>query len=114
MGKSGRNYFGTHVGKLYERNEASARGRYMGEFLDREQGHHNEILVVRPDTPPTPGASGSDEHPTTPVTLRTSVVRLDTRPTPGDTSTEARPATPPTPGTPVVEDPLDGSPGSPD
>jgi len=86
LGKSGHNYFCTDVKKLYERNEASARGRYMGEFLDREQGHHKEISVVRPDTPSTPGDSGSDERPTTLVTHGTSVVRLDTPPTPGDTS----------------------------
>ena len=114
VGKSGRNYFCTDVETLYERNEASAHGRYMCEFLDRAQGHHNKISVVRPDTPPTPGASGSDGRPTTPVTLGTSVVRLDTPPTPGDTSPQARPATPSTPGTPAVEDPVDGSSGSPD
>ena len=75
----------------------------MGEFLEREQGNHTEMAVVRPDTPPTHGDSGSEERPTTLVTLETSVGGLGTPPTPGDTSAEARPATPPTPGTPVVK-----------
>jgi len=114
VGKSGRNCLGTHVEKLYERNKASARGKYMGEFLEREQGNRNEIVVVRPDTPPTPGGSGSDERPATPVTLGTSVGGLGTSPTPRDTIPEERPATPHTPGTPVVEDPVEVSPGSPD
>ena len=113
VGKSGRNYFGTHVKQLYERNEASTRGRYMCDFLEREQGNHTEIEVVRPDTPPTPGGPGSEERPSTLVTLETSVGGLGTTPTPGDTSLEERPTTPPTPGTPVVRDPLESFPGSP-
>ena len=58
VGKSGRNYFGAHVEQLYERNEASARGRYMCDVLERKQGSHTEIDVVRPDMPPTPGGLG--------------------------------------------------------
>jgi len=114
VGKSGRNYFCAEFEPLYERNKASARGRYMGEFLHNEEGHHNEVSVVRPDTPPMPGASGPEEHPTTPVTSGTPVVRPDTPPTPGTTGPEARPATPVTPRTPVAGDPVDGSPEPPD
>jgi len=68
--------------RVYERNEASARGRYIGEFPHREKGQHNKASTVRPDTPPTPGATGPEAHPATPVT----------------------------PGTPVVGVPADGSP----
>ena len=81
----------------------------MGEFLEREQGNHTEIAVVRLEIPPTPGSSGSEERPATPVTLETSVGGLGTPPVHGETSTEARPATPPNPGTPVVEHPVQGS-----
>jgi len=113
VGKSGRNHFGMHVETLYERNEASARGRYMGEFLEREQGNHTDIAVVRPHTPPTPGNPGSEERPTTLVTLETTVGGLGTPPTPGDTSLEACPVTTDTAGTPVVQDPVESFRGSP-
>jgi len=113
VGKSGRNYFSTHDEQLYERNEASARGRYMGDFQEREQGNHAEIEVVRPDTPPTPGGPGSEENTTILVTLETAAGGLATPPTPGDTSLEARAVTPPTPGTPVVWDLFESLPGSP-
>jgi len=113
VGKSGRNYFSTHDEQLYERNEASARGRYMGDFQEREQGNHAEIEVVRPDTPPTPGGPGSEENTTMLVTLETAVGGLAAPPTPGDTCLEARAATPPTPGTPVVRDLFESLPGSP-
>jgi len=112
VGKSGRNYFGTHIEKLYEQNEASARGKYMGDLLEREQDNHTEIEVVRLNTHPTPGGPGSEECPTTLVTIETSAGGLGASPTPGDTSLETRPATPPTPGTPVVQDPVESFPGS--
>jgi len=111
--KSGHNYFSTHDEQLYERNEASARSRYMGDFQEREQGKHAEIEVVRPDTPPTPGGPGSEENTTMLVTLDTAVGGLVTPPTPGDTCLEARAATPPTPRTPVVRDLFESLPGSP-
>ena len=85
----------------------------MCDFQEREQGHHVEIEVVRPDMPPTPGGPGSEESTTTLVTFETAVAALATPPTPGDTSLEARATTPPTPGTPVVRDPLESFPGSP-
>jgi len=113
VGKSGRNYFSTHDEQLYERNEVSARGRYMGDFQEREEGNHVEIEVVRPDTPPTPGGPESEESTTILVTLETAVAGLATPPTPGDTSLELRAATPPTPGTPVVWDLFESLPGSP-
>jgi len=81
----------------------------MGEFVEREQGNHTEIAVVRLEIPPTPGGSGSEERPATPVTLETSVGGLGTPPVHGDTSTEACPATPPNPGKPLVEHPVQGS-----
>ena len=99
VGKSGRNYFGTHVEQLYERNEASARGRYICDFLERERGNHTEIDVVTPDTPPTPGGPGSKERTTTLVPLETSVGGLGTPPTPGDKNLEERDTTPTTQGT---------------
>jgi len=107
VGKSGRNYFSTHDDQLYDRNEASARGRYMCDFQERKQGHNAEIEVVRPDTPPTPGVPRSEESTTTLVTLETAVGGLATPPTPSGTSLQARAAAPPTPGTPVVQDPLE-------
>jgi len=112
VGKSGRNYFSTHDKQLYKRNKASARGRYMGDFQEREQGNHTEIEVVRQDTPPTPGGPGSEENTTTLVTLETALGGLATPPTPGDTSLEARAFTTPTPGTPVVRDLFESLPGS--
>jgi len=48
---------------LYERNG----GRYIRKFPHCEQEHHNEVSVVRPDTPPTPGATGPEVRPATPV-----------------------------------------------
>ena len=113
MGKSGRDYFSTHNEQLYDRDEASARGRYMGDFPEREQGNHVQIEVVRPDTPPTPGGPESAEHTTIIGTLEPAIVDLDTPPTPGDTSLELRAPTPPTQGTPVVLDLFESAPGRP-
>jgi len=113
VGKSGRNYFSAHNKQLYERNKASARGRYMGDFQEREQDNQVEIEMVRPDTPPTPGGPGSEENTTILVTLETTAAGPATPPTPGDTSLELRAATPPTPGTPVVWDLFESLPGSP-
>jgi len=112
VGKSGRDYFSTHNEQLYDRDEASARGRYMGDFPEPEQGNHVQIEVVRPDTPPTPGGPESVEHTTIIGTLEPAIVDLDTPPTPGDTSLELRAPTPPTPGTPVVWDLFECAPGS--
>jgi len=112
VGKSGRDYFSTHNKQLYERNEVSARGRYMGDFQERDQGNHVEIEVVRPDTPPTPGGPESEENTTIIVTLETARVDLAAPPTPGDASLELRAPTPPTPGTPVVWDLCGRLPGS--
>jgi len=113
VGKSGRNYFSAHNKQLYERNKASARGRYMGDFQEREQDNQVEIEMVRPDTPPTPGGPGSEENTTILVTLETTVEGPATPPTPGDTSLKLRAVTPPTPGTPVVWDLFESLPGSP-
>jgi len=113
VGKSGRDHFSTHNEQLYERNEVSARGRYMGDFQERDQGNHVEIEVVRPDMPPTPGGPESEENTTILVTHETTIVDLATPPTPGDTSFELRAPTPPTPGTPVVWDVCERLPGSP-
>jgi len=91
VGQSGRNYFCPAFEPLYERNEASARGRYIGEFPHPEQGHYNEVSVVRPDMPPTPGATGPEARPATPVTPRTPVVRVpaDGSPEPSDGQSSA-------------------------
>jgi len=89
VAKSGRDYFNTHNEQLFERNEVSARGKYMGDFQERDHSERVELEVVRPDTPPTPGGPEST------------------------TNLELRAPTPPTPGTPVVWDPCESLPGSP-
>ena len=102
MGKSGRDYFSTHNERLFERNEVSARGRYMGDFQERDHSNHVELEVVRPDTPPTPGGPESEENTNIIVTHNSAIVDRATPPRSGDTTLELRAPTPPTPGTPVV------------
>jgi len=43
VGKSGRNYFSTYDEQLYERNQASERGRYMGDFQERGHSMTTEV-----------------------------------------------------------------------
>jgi len=69
VAKSWSNYFCPEFEPLYERNKVTARGRYICEFPNRDKGHNNEAPVVRPDTPATPGATGPEERPATPVTF---------------------------------------------
>jgi len=54
---------------LNNQDEVAARGRCMCKFSAHDEGHHVNVPVVRPDTPPTPRTPvPHDEHRATPVT----------------------------------------------
>ena len=72
----------------------TSHGRYICEFPNRDEGHNNEAPVVRPDTPPTPGATGPEERPATHVTPRAPAEGVPTDGSPKPSDGRSSPATP--------------------